>query len=219
MAKKRPPKYCEECGKKLRSNYRPKEVVCSKPKVNGTSYSKCQKDRLVRLGRYSVSKDTTGRKCKICDKVMEYKSNANQIVCKHPIDVRKQLKEQGKEYRTDCEKKNQENNGRIWNKDNRKTKKQIREEREFFIGKEELDMLDYAPLKEPPVDNKKRRCLGVLSRENELGEHFFISKGPYNRICDECVEAAERRQISHYKDSSEGYTVTINRKASKKEAE
>jgi hypothetical protein len=220
MAKKRPPKYCGECGKQLRSNWRSESEVCGYPKINGTHYSQCQKDRLVRLGKYgNIAKDTTGRKCAICDKLLENMTNANQNICKLPLEERKRLKAEGKPYRTECETKNQKLNGDNWKKVNRRTKKEIAEEREFFIGKEESDMLDYAPLKEPAVDNKKRRCVGILSQEGERGEHWFVSKGPYNRICDDCVEVTKMRELDHYKDDSEGYTVANAGSLSKRESE
>ncbi len=207
MAKERPPKFCEECGKKLRSNYRPTDVVCGQPKWNGTAYSKCQRDRLIRLGIYKVAQDTTGKKCKVCDKVMEWKFNATQKVCKYPVWLRRYLKEK----KTPCEKVNMKNNGENWNKVHRRTKREIRAEQEFFLGKEESDMVGYAPLIEPPVDNKQRKCIGILSQEGELGEHYFTSKGAYNRICPKCVESAEMRELSHYKDDSEGASLSMCR--------
>jgi hypothetical protein len=137
---------------------------------------------------------------------MKNMTNANQTVCKHPPHIRKYLID----YRTDCEKKNQAINGDNWKKVNRRTKKEIREEQEFFIGKEDLDMLDYAPLVKPYEDNKQRRCLGILSHEGEIGEHFFKSKGPYNRICPRCEEVAEMRELSHNKDETiDGYPIAV----------
>lgn len=203
---KRPPKYCEECGTKLRSNYRPQDAVCSQPKWNGTAYSKCQRARLIRLGRYSIAQDTTGKKCKVCDKVMEHMTNANQSVCKRPPHLRRYFAK----YRTDCEIKNQATNGDKWKKVNRRTKKEKQEHIEFFVGKEDLDMLDYAPLVKPYEDNKQRRCLGILSHEGELGDHFFKSKGPYNRVCPLCVESAMMRDLDHNKDESvDGYPIAV----------
>jgi hypothetical protein len=220
MAKKRPPRYCEECGKKLRSNYKTNEVVCGQPKWNNTAYSKCQRDRLIRLGRYgNTAKDTAGRICRICNKALEHVTNASQYICKFPLYERKKLKAEGKEFRTECEKKNQKRNGDSWKKINRRTKKEVTEEREFFLGKEEPDMHDYAPLKEPPVDNKPRRCIGILSQEGERGEHWFTSKGSYNRICPDCAEATKMRELSHYKDDSEGLSVCRSGSLSKRESE
>ncbi len=33
---------------------------------------------------------------------------------------------------------------------------------------------------------KKRKCLGVLSHDDRLGEHWFMSAGPHNRVCEKC---------------------------------
>jgi hypothetical protein len=192
----RPPKYCEECGKQLRKNYRPMDVVCSKPKWNGTSYSKCQRDRLIRLGLYgNMAQDTTGRKCKICEKEIENITNANQTVCKRPLYLRKYFKD----FRTKCEKKNQKQNGDNWAKIHRKTKAERRKDREFFIGKEDIDMLNYPPLKVPKNDRTMRRCLGILTHDDELGEHWFESSGPENRICNKCKIAIRDRLSSNTK--------------------
>jgi hypothetical protein len=218
---KRPDKFCEECNKKLPDGYRHKDVVCGQPKYNGTQYSKCQRDRLIRLGKYGNMRiDTTGRKCVVCDAVLQDVQNALQFICKLPLEERQILKAQGLPWRTECEKKNQERNGLKWKKVNRRTKKEKQEEIEFFVGKDDADMMYYAPLKLPYEDNKQRRCLGILSHEDELGEHWFKSKGPHNRVCDKCVEAFDMRELDHCNHDDTAYTLSLrNDRLSKRGSE
>lgn len=209
---KRPDKFCEECNKKLPDGYRHKDVVCGQPKYNGTQYSKCQRDRLIRLGKYGNMKiDTSGRVCVVCGKELTNVTNASQFICKLPLEERKELKLAGLPYRTECEKRNQERNGNKWARVNRRTKKEVQKEIEFFIGKDDADMVHYAPLKLPHEDNKVRRCLGILSHEDELGEHTFVSKGPYNRVCDKCNEAFEMRELDHCNHDDTAYPMSIRR--------
>jgi len=218
---KRPDKFCEECNKKLPDGYRNKDVVCGQPKYNGTQYSKCQRDRLIRLGKYgNMKKDTTGRKCKVCSAELGNVSNAAQYICKRPLGERKRLKAEGLPWRTECEIRNQKVNGDKWKRANRRTKKEQQEEIEFFIGKEDADMTHYAPLRLPREDNKVRGCLGILTHGTELGEHTFVSKGPYNRVCDRCVEAFEMRELDHHKHDDKAYPMNSrNERLSKRGSE
>jgi hypothetical protein len=131
--------------------------------------------------------NTEGRECKICGTVMIYKANANQEICNRPKDIRYLFVEN----KTPCQIKNQRTVEGNWKK-RRKENPLERTEQEQI--EDAIDQIWLPELKLPPFDGKKRKCLGMLSAEDALGEHFFTSAGPGNRICPECVDAKERNR-------------------------
>ncbi|MCP3965092.1 MAG: hypothetical protein GY718_01885 [Lentisphaerae bacterium] len=44
-------------------------------------------------------------------------------------------------------------------------------------------------------DIRTRKCIGILTAEDELGPHDFISSGPHHRICNKCHSASESRVV------------------------
>lgn len=191
MTKKYKPKaredrFCTECGKQLRRYYKSNETVCGQPKVTKTQ-SQCQLDRSKRLKLNNQAKDTTGKRCKICNKVMDYKRNANQELCNIPKGIRYLFKDP----KTPCQRKNQAIVEKAWKDDIKNNPKKKTEEQLIL---EDIDKNWLKKLILPPNDGVRRKCLGILSADDELGEHWFESAGPGNRICPECVEAKEVRQ-------------------------
>jgi hypothetical protein len=128
--------------------------------------------------------NTEGRECKICGEVMEYKANANQEICNRPKDIRHLFVD----HRTPCQIQNQRTVEADWKKKRKESPLERTEEEQI---EDVIDQVWLPELKLPPFDGKRRRCLGMLSAEDALGEHYFKSAGPHNRICPECVEARE----------------------------
>jgi hypothetical protein len=141
-------------------------------------------DRSARLKTNNQALNTEGRECKICGEVMTYKANANQEICNRPKDIRHLFVD----HRTLCQLKNQRTVEYNW-KQKRKENPLERTEEEQI--EDAINQIWLPELKLPPFDGKRRRCLGMLSAEDALGEHYFTSAGPGNRICPECVEAKE----------------------------
>lgn len=183
--KAREPRNCTECNKPLRKFYKSNEYVCAHPKVNKTQ-SQCQLDRSDRLGLNNQSIDTSGKRCKICDKVMIYKRNANQELCNRPKGIRYLFVDP----KTPCQRKNQQLVEKAW-KENRIDHPLEKTEEELII--EIIDRMWLPDLVLPPFDGKLRVCMGVLTAEDKLGHHTFVSAGPGNRICSLCVDAKEQR--------------------------
>ncbi len=183
--KEREPRFCTECGTQLRKYYKSNETVCGMPKVT-KNQSQCQLDRSNRLRLNNQAKDTTGKRCKICNKVMDYKRNANQDICNRPKGIRYLFKES----LTPCQKLNKQRVEARW-KDRRKMNPVAKTEEQLIL--EEIDQKWLPELKLPPHDGVTRRCLGILSADDELGEHYFSSAGPGNRQCPKCIEAKEVR--------------------------
>lgn len=184
--KEREDRFCEECGTQLRKYYKSNETVCGQPKVT-KNQSRCQLDRSSRLRLNNQAKDTTGKKCKICNEVMVYKQNANQELCNRPKNIRYLFVD----HITPCQVKNRKTVIDDWKK-MRKDTPIVKTEEDLIH--DEIDQKWLHELKLPIFDGKKRRCVGLLSADDELGEHWFISAGPGNRICSRCVEAREIRK-------------------------
>lgn len=184
--KAREDRFCTECGSQLRKYYKSNETVCGQPKVT-KNQSRCQLDRSSRLRLNNQAKDTTGRECKICGDVMGYKVNANQDICNRPSNVRYLFID----HLTPCQIENRTRVINAW-RAKRKGNPIVRTEEQLIC--DAIDQKWLPELKLPPFDGKKRRCVGILSPDNELGEHWFISAGPGNRICPKCVEAREIRK-------------------------
>lgn len=184
--KEREDRFCTECGKQLRKYYKSNETVCGQPKVTKTQ-SRCQLDRSNRLKLNNQAIDTTGKRCKICDRVMIYKRNANQELCNIPKGIRYLFID----HKTPCQRQNQANVEKKWKEDQKDNPRQKTEEELIY---DEIDQRWLPKLKLPPNDGKKRKCLGILSADDELGDHWFVSTGPGNRQCLKCIEAREVRQ-------------------------
>jgi hypothetical protein len=180
----REPRHCSECGKELRKYYNKNEYVCGHPKVTQTQ-SQCQLDRSSRLKTNNQALNTVGRECKICGEVMIYKANANQEICNRPKNIRYLFVHP----KTPCQIKNQRTVEADWKKDQKENPRQKTEEE---LIEETIDNVWLPALVEPIKDGIMRRCLGMLSSEEFLGDHWFKSDGPHNRQCPECVEAKER---------------------------
>jgi len=204
----REPRYCTECGNQLRVHYNKNETVCGQPKVTKTQ-SRCQLDRSVRLKTNNQAKNTEGRQCKICGDVMIYKANANQEICNRPKDIRYLFVD----HRTLCQVKNQRKVEFDW-KRGRKDNPVEKTEEELI--EEAIDLTWYPALKEPTSDGIMRRCLGVLSADDALGEHYFKSDGDHNRICPKCKEAREKnREFDNIRN--DGHSTRITNKVVYKE--
>ncbi len=184
--KAREPRFCTECGKQLRKYYKSNENVCGWPRVTKTQ-SQCQLDRSDRLKLNNQAKDTTGKRCKVCNKVMDYKRNANQELCNIPKGIRYLFID----HKTPCQRKNQSLVEAAWKKQQKESPKKRTEEELIY---DEIDQKWLPELKLPPFDGVRRKCMGILSADDELGEHWFESAGPGNRICPKCVEAREMRK-------------------------
>lgn len=171
-------RFCEACGKQLRENYKKNDRVCSHPKIDKKTQSKCQvwkqqKDRGVRI-----------RRCAVCNTELKFAS-ANQKYCKRPPHIRRLCVDP----RTKCEVIGQrvaEQNWRNRNKNGRVPDK-------MFLGHANQNVA-----KKVEVRHKKRLCLGVLTNE-EKGKHYFMSISPFNRICPDCQNALNGRRTSTYK--------------------
>lgn len=184
--KARKDRFCTECGTQLRRYYKSNETVCGQPKVT-KNQSRCQLDRSSRLKLNNQAKDTTGRKCKICNEVMVYKQNANQELCNRPKDIRYLFID----HITPCQVINRRTVIGGWKKKRKKYPIEKTEEEKLY---DEIDQKWLPELKLPLFDGKVRKCMGLLSADDELGDHWFKSAGPGNRICPKCVEAREIRK-------------------------
>lgn len=179
-------KACEICEAPLRSNYRKDERVCAHPKIPGTTQSVCQQMLARKTGATSPKQDTTGKKCLTCGEVMIWVTNANQKYCKRPLYLRQYFIDP----RTMCEKTAQSQSEKDWrdnNKDGRvaTTPWSVQE----------------APKGLLKIVYTKRKCLGVLTNDDELGEHYFLSDGVGNRVCERCRQSSETRKLTFAKHS------------------
>jgi hypothetical protein len=120
---------------------------------------------------------------------MVYKANSNQEICNRPKDVRYLFLEP----KTPCQIKNQKTVESDWKKKRKDNPVEKTEEEQI---EDIIDQIWLPELKLPPNDGIRRRCLGMLSADDELGVHYFASSGPGNRICPACVEAKETRRAT-----------------------
>ncbi|RLA40474.1 MAG: hypothetical protein DRR06_17415 [Gammaproteobacteria bacterium] len=155
--------------------------MCGQPRVTKTQ-SQCQLDRSARLKTNNQAKNTEGKTCKVCNTVMIYKANSNQEICNRPKEVRYLFVD----HKTPCQVKNQKQVEAEWKLDRKNNPKKRTEEEQI---EDAIDQIWYPVLKEPTFDGKMRKCLGMLSHEDALGEHFFKSAGPENRQCPRCLDA------------------------------
>jgi hypothetical protein len=118
---------------------------------------------------------------------MIYKANANQEICNRPKDIRYLFLY----HKTPCQVKNQKAVEADWKKERKENPLEKTEEQ---LIAENIDQMWLPELKLPPNDGRRRMCLGMLSAEDQLGEHYFASTGPGNRVCPLCVDAKERNK-------------------------
>lgn len=137
----------------------------------------------------TIEKIVTERKnnkrpnCKICGVPVENYTNNNQLYCSY-------TEEQQEEFNSKLSPCQQ------------KARKRVLGGWKFRlyngIGPKNIDSVENYKAVQPlykPVDAKLRSCIGILTNDDQLGPHTFISSGPHHRICDKCHAAAQTRAI------------------------